>query len=147
MLPLDLMQKQNTALSLPYCPMISKLSRVRCVGNTRGKPRCNFSSRCLLYLIRDEPLQKWWWVEGGGKETKLKCPPQKIQANDGPARQTLLRHKNSRVAARARDSRARFHMYTGYKYPANWKRSWEVKMPSLKLQNACILAINYAQIF
>ena len=147
MLPLDLMQKQNTALSLPYCPMISKRSRVRCVGNTRGKPRCNFSSRCLALFDKGRTITKVMVGRGGWERNKVKMSLPKIQANDGPARQTLLRHKNSRVAARARDSRARFHMYTGYKYPANWKRSWEVKMPSLKLQNACILAINYAQIF
>ena len=39
--------------------------------------------------------QCWRSIEGGGEETKGKCPPQKIHANDGPACQIIAGGKIS----------------------------------------------------
>ena len=35
-------------------------------------------------MIRDEPLEKRWWVEGGGEETEGKCPPKNFKQMTGP---------------------------------------------------------------
>ena len=143
------MQKQNTPPSLPYCPRISKSSTVRCVGDTWGKPRCNFSPRYLALFDKGRTIRKAMVGRGGWGRNKGKMSPPKNsckwQARVSDAASTLEAGGKIWWVA-AHDSRARFHMYTGYKYPENWKRSWKVKMPSLKLQNTCILAINYALI-
>ena len=95
-------------------------------GDVKGIPEVNhvaiFSHVIWLCLIRDEPLEKRWWVEGGGEETEGKCPPKKFMQMTGArvsdaASKLMAGGKISGLAAR--DSQARLHMYTGYKYPAN----------------------------
>ena len=134
------MQKQNTALSLPYCPMISKLSKVRCVANTRGEPRCNFST-----------IRKVMVGRGGWGRNKGKCPPKKFMQMTGrrvrPCFDTYSRRKNF-VSSSAS---AHGHEFTSTQAINNRQtESGAGKLKCLLLTSrihACILAINYAPIF